>query len=297
MYIKVYDRNKKEYFKEEVSGEKFLDFLYDNRVGELLLEGLVKRKIFQSVAGKYCDSKLSKKNIAAFIKAQKIDITEAIDEASSYRSFNDFFVRKLKPESRKINLDPNVLISPGDGRLLVFENIDKDALIQVKGITYSLSNLLGSDEVSKEFSGGSMAILRLNPSDYHRFHFIDDGIPSEINKINGMYYSVNPVALKKIPSLYLQNRREWCLFKTSNFQDVIVMEVGATSVGSIIQTYTPNQLVKRGDEKGYFKFGGSTTILFFKKDMVTFDQDILENSNDSIECKVKMGEKIGIRRK
>lgn len=292
MDIKIYDRQKKELFKEEVSGEKFLDFLYDNRVGVLLREGLVKRKIFQSIVGLYCDLPLSKKNIPSFIKKQAISIDEALVGAESYKSFNDFFVRKLKKESRPVDMNPDVLVSPGDGRLLAFQNIKVDALIQIKGIEYSLKDLISDESLAKEFEGGTLLILRLNPSDYHRFHFSDSGFIGKTNKIKGSFYSVNPVALKNIPSLYLKNKREWSLFESDNFGKILIMEVGATSVGSIIQTYEENSRVNKGDEKGYFKFGGSTTVLFIKKDVIEVDEDILEYSNQFIETKVKFGERI-----
>ena len=113
------------------------------------------------------------------------------------------------------------------------------------------------------------------------------------NKVLGNYYSVNPTALERVPKLYCQNKREWSIFHSKNFGDVIHVEVGATCVGSIIQSYTPNQKVKKGDEKCYFKFGGSTTILFFKKNTVTIDDDILLQSSFGFETKVNMGEKIG----
>jgi phosphatidylserine decarboxylase len=137
--------------------------------------------------------------------------------------------------------------------------------------------------------------LRLCPTDYHRFHFIDSGIPKENHCIKGHYYSVNPIALKSIPKLFCENKREWSLFKSDNFKDVLHIEVGATCVGSIFQTYSPDTKVNKGDEKGYFKFGGSTTILFFEKDSVKIDSDILDQSKFGFECKVLFGENIGTK--
>ena len=95
--------------------------------------------------------------------------------------------------------------------------------------------------------------------------------------------------------MFCENKREWSIFKSDNFGDVLNIEVGATCVGSIIQTYTPNKKVKRGDEKGYFKFGGSTTIFFLKKGNVKIDDDILKQSKLGFESKVLLGEKIGIK--
>ena len=153
--------------------------------------------------------------------------------------------------------------------------------------------LIDDPKVAEEFEGGTCLILRLCPTDYHRFHFVDSGTCSESKKISGFYYSVNPIALNNVSELFCKNKREWSIFNSDNFGKILHVEVGATCVGSIIQSYTPNQKVKKGDEKCYFKFGGSTTILFFKKNTVTIDDDILLQSSFGFETKVNMGEKIG----
>lgn len=139
-------------------------------------------------------------------------------------------------------------------------------------------------------------ILRLCPTDYHRFHFFDSGVCEQTRKIEGHYYSVNPVALQKVQKLFCQNKREWSIFHSNNFGEVVYVEVGATCVGSIIQTYTPGEKVKKGDEKGYFKFGGSTVVLFFEKDKITIDKDILNQSAQGYESSVLFGETIGLKR-
>lgn len=212
-----------------------------------------------------------------------------------FNNFNDFFARKLLPSARPINMDSNALISPGDGRLSAYDNIDLNKLVQVKGLTYSLEELIDDKELAKEYDGGICLILRLCPTDYHRFHFVDNGTCGATKKITGSYYSVNPIALEKIPKLFCQNKREWSLFKSENFGDIIYVEVGATCVGTIIQSYTENTPIKKGDEKGFFKFGGSTTILFFKKGIVKIDKEILEQSALGYETKVLMGETIGTK--
>ena len=163
----------------------------------------------------------------------------------------------------------------------------------MKGITYSLSELIEDNPIANEYNGGTCLVLRLCPTDYHRLHFIDNGVAEKSNIVKGNYYSVNPTALERIPKLYCQNKREWSVFHSENFDDVILIEVGATCVGSIVQSYEPNKKVTKGDEKSYFKFGGSTTILFFKPNTVNIDDDILIQSSFGFETKVNMGEKIG----
>lgn len=291
--IQVYNRQSNTYDIENVAGEKYIKWSYESPIGKGLVELFLKRKVFSKVYGMYCDTKFSKKKINSFIKNFDIDMNISKQKVDEFNNFNDFFVRNLISESRPVDRTPSTLISPGDGRLLAFTNISINQIIQVKGITYSLSELIADNDIAKEFEGGICLVLRLCPTDYHRFHFVDNGTPLENTFIKGNYYSVNPMALERVPKLYCQNKREWSVFKSDNFGDIIHIEVGATCVGTIIQSYTPNTQVLKGDEKGYFKFGGSTTILFFKKDTVKIDDDILYQTDLGFETKVLMGESIG----
>jgi phosphatidylserine decarboxylase len=291
--IKYYNRKNKLYEIEKVAGEKYLNWIYSSPRGMKLLEALIKRKMFSSFYGWYLDKNFSRKRITKFIDKFNLDMSIVEKNVKNFTSFNDFFYRKLKSSARPFERDPHSLISLGDGRLLAYENIDLEKLVQVKGFTYSLRELIKNDLVAEKFQRGTCLILRLCPTDYHRFHFIDSGVCEKTIKIKGSYYSVNPVALQKIEKLFCENKREWSLFHSDNFGDVLYVEVGATCVGSIIQTYTADQHVSRGDEKGYFKFGGSTVILFFEPHQIKIDSDILEQTKLGFESYVQLGEKIG----
>ncbi|NLZ47603.1 MAG: phosphatidylserine decarboxylase [Clostridiales bacterium] len=293
--IQYYNRKTGKYETEKVAGDRYLNWLYSSPVGMTILEMVVKKKFFSKLYGKYCDSKLSARKVPKFIKEFEIDMSVCEKQSPNFNSFNDFFVRKVTAEGRPVDMNQNSLISAGDGRLMVFENIDLDKLVQVKGLTYSFKELLGSSHLYETFDKGICMILRLCPTDYHRFHFIDSGVCGETNKIKGSYYSVNPMALNKKEKLFCQNKREWSLFKSDNFGQVLYVEVGATCVGSIIQSYTPGRRILKGEEKGYFKFGGSTVIIFLEKDKVKIDNDILEQSKLGYETKVNFGEKIGVK--
>lgn len=294
--INVYNRKTKKYDTESVAGEKYIKWAYESPIGKGFTELLIKKKLFSKLYGAYCDSKFSRKKISTFIKDFNIDMSISLKEEDEFNSFNDFFVRELNKTSRPIDKEKNSLISPGDGRLICYNDIAMNEIIQVKGISYSLAELIQNHEIANRYEGGTCLILRLCPVDYHRFHFIDWGTCEESKYIPGNYYSVNPTALEKIPKLYCQNKREWSIFHSENFDDIIHVEVGATCVGSIIQSYTPNSKLNKGDEKGYFKFGGSTTILFFKPNIITIDEDIVIQSSLGFETKVNMGEKIGIKK-
>lgn len=293
--IQYYNRKTGEYETEKVAGDKYLNWIYSSPVGMTFLEMLVKRKLFSSIYGRYCDSKLSARKVPSFIKQFNIDLSVCENKSADFKSFNDFFIRKVTTEGRPVDMNSDSFISAGDGRLTVYDNIDLDNLVQVKGFTYSFKELLGTTELNKTFDKGICMILRLCPTDYHRFHFVDSGTCSEVKQIKGSYYSVNPVALNKKEKLFCENKREWSILKSDNFGDILYLEVGATCVGSIIQTFKPNTKVSKADEKGYFKFGGSTVIMFLQKDKAKIDEDILKQSKLGFETKVNFGEKIGIK--
>ncbi|MDQ0150989.1 phosphatidylserine decarboxylase [Eubacterium multiforme] len=294
--ILVYNRATKSYDEEKVAGKKYLDWCYESPAGKRITELIIKKRFCSKIYGMYCDSKLSAKKIPKFIHDFNINMNIYSKNASDFKNFNDFFARELRTDARSIPNDNNILMSPVDGRLLAYENIDMNKIVQVKGITYSLSELLGDSKIANEYNDGTCLIFRLCPTDYHRFHFIDSGIPGANHFIKGNYYSVNPVAIDRIPKLFCQNKREWSVFKSDNFDDVLYVEVGATCVGSIIQSYKVGKKVNRGDEKGYFKFGGSTVILFLKKGIINIDEDIIKQTNLGYETKVSMGEDIGIKK-
>lgn len=293
--IQVYDRNSKSYEEELIAGKKYIEWTYESPVGKNITELIAKRKIFSKLYGLYCDTKHSAKKISSFVEDFDIDMNLAQKKISEFKSFNDFFVRKLVPEARPVDKNPDVLISPGDGRITVYENINLNNIVQIKNMTYSLKELINDDSIAEKYCEGVCIILRLCPTDYHRFHFVDSGIPTKTHAIKGYYYSVNPIALNSVPKLFCENKREWSILHSDNFGDILTIEVGATCVGSIIQTYTPDKKINKGDEKGYFKFGGSTTILFFEKDKIKIDSDILEQSKIGFECKVNCGEHIGTK--
>lgn len=293
--IKYYNRKQNKYEVEKVAGEKYLNWSYASPSGKGLVELLLKKKLFSKLYGYYCDTKISSKKINGFIKDLDIDMSIYPKTYDHYSSFNDFFIRSLTPGARIIDRNNNILISPCDGKISAYENINLDEIVQIKGFTYSLKELLEDNEIYNLYVGGTCLIFRLCPTDYHRFHFIDDGVCSNTTKIKGHYYSVNPIALKCIKKLFCQNKREWSIFHSDNFDDVIYVEVGATCVGSIIQSYNPNVHITKGDEKGYFKFGGSTVILFFKKDILKIHEDLLTQTQLGFETSVLMGEKIGLK--
>lgn len=293
--IKYYDRKTQKTEIENVAGDKYLRWVYTSPIGKGLLELIIKRKFFSSLYGKYCDSNISRKKVLKFIDEFNIDKDLFEKEPHNFKNFNDFFTRKLKQEHLVFDKCNDILISPCSARLLAYTNIKDSTIFNIKDFKYNLKDLLAEDKLSNSYKCGTCLVFRLCPTDYHRFHFIDKGICSETTKIKGSYYSVNPISLDTVKKVFVENKREWCLFESENFGDIIYIDVGATCVGSIVQTYTPNTEVHRGDEKGYFKFGGSTVIMLFKENAVKIDEDIVKKSREGIESLINVGDSIGTK--
>ena len=287
--IKYVERSSREIKTEQVYGEGWLYWLYNNPIGKLSLYALVKRKVVSDWYGSQMDSPESAEKISGFVKQYNIDLSEA--KKQEFNSFNDFFSRELKPNARRIDTNKDVLISPADGKIFAYENISQQDFI-VKGYRFNLLQFLNDSALAKKYKNGSLIIVRLCPTDYHRFHFPSNGKVIDNQKIDGPLYSVSPIALRKKAEIICRNKREYTLVDSEDFGQYIIAEVGATMVGSIIQTYKTAE-VKKGQEKGYFLFGGSTVVLLFKEGEIEIDTDLIDNTKKQLETEVKMGEKIG----
>ena len=288
--IRYIERSSGEMKTEKVAGEKWLVWLYNNPVGEISLWAMVKRKFVSSFYGGMMDKESSADKIPGFVKEYGIDLS--IAQKTDFASFNDFFVRKLKPGARPVDTACNVLVSPGDGKIMAYADVGKNNFI-VKGSKFNVARFLADRILAEKYMHGGIVVLRLCPTDYHRYHFPVDGNISFSTIIDGDYYSVNPIALQKRVEIFCENKREYVVISTKRFGDVIMAEVGATMVGSIIQTYEGSH-AKKGEEKGYFKFGGSTVVLLFEKGKVRIDEDLLKNTQNNLETEVKMGERIAV---
>lgn len=274
---------------EQIYGEKAISFLYgDKALGKPLMDLVCKFPLFSMLYGKLQSSRASAKKVKPFIENFDIDASEF--EKQDFASFNDFFTRKLKPGARP--LATTNLVIPADGRFLAFQNISKSDGFFVKGQKFDLAKLLHSESLADRYHSGTMVIARLCPTDYHHFHFPCDCRPGESTLINGALYSVNPIALKQNCHIFTENKRRLTLLDTA-FGTVAYMEIGATSVGTIVETYSPGNHYRKGDEKGYFSFGGSALVLLFEPGRITLDPDLQQTGLDKIELRCLMGQSLG----
>ncbi|MGC4071045.1 MAG: archaetidylserine decarboxylase [Nibricoccus sp.] len=299
--IRFYNRHTRSIETEEIYGEGWLRFTYENPVGKFFLWLIVKRALFSHFYGWQMNKRVSAGRVLPFIIKYNLDVTIFQKSVYDFKSFNEFFYRKLKREARPIAEGNDVAVFPADGRHLVFPNVDEATGFYVKGAKFSLVELLGEEHLpedqrvrSKLFEGGSMVISRLCPVDYHRFHFPVEGVPTKPELINGALYSVSPIALRKKVKYLVQNKRMITIVDSPSFGHVACMEVGATNVGSIVQTLIPGRTAEKGEEKGLFKFGGSCVITLFQKGRILFDGDLVEQSRECVETYAWMGERLGV---
>lgn len=270
------DRESGEKREEQVFGEGALKFLYGTRFGSFLLPLICRFSLFSKLYGWWQKQWWTKGKVEPFIERYQVDSSEFAK--TSFTSFNDFFIRELKPEARP--LSKSDLVIPADGRYWFYENVDETDHFIVKGQKFSLQN-------ASRYK--SMMIARLCPTDYHRFHFPCDCIPGETRLINGPLYSVNPIAIRKNLQLLVENKRCITTLETA-WGPIEYIEIGATCVGTIHQTYKPHTPYKKGDEKGYFSFGGSALILLFEN--LSFAKDLTLATKSGYEIRCLLGQSL-----
>ena len=290
--ILLYSRAHGGLVEEQVFERSVMTFFYGSRPGLLLAELLLKRRWFSHLYGALKAHAWSRRQIDGFVRQYRIDLSEVELPVQDYRSFNAFFTRRLKPGARPLPTDCNLLASPADARVLAWE-IRDGMVMPVKGRAFSVAQLLGDAQLAHDYRGGACCVLRLAPADYHRFVHIDDGVQGPVRRIDGFLHSVSPLALRTMLAVFTGNVRELCHIESERFGELIQVDVGALVVGRIVQHQRLGGPVSRGQEKGYFEFGGSTIILLFKAGAVEFDPDIRHYSMQAIETLVLQGERIG----
>lgn len=243
------------------------------------------------------DDPASANSIPAFIAFHRLNTDEMLEPLENFKTFNEFFYRKLKPGARPLEApdDERIVVSAADARSTFFPTISKATEIWIKGRDFSIKRLFGDayPQLVDTFTNGALTIFRLAPQDYHRFHVPVSGVVGKPILISGEYYTVNPMAIRSSLDVYGENVRTLVPIYTEQFGTVMMVCVGAMMVGSTVITAKEGDHVKRGDELGYFKFGGSTIVTLFEAGMVKFDADLVENSSQALETLVRVGMAIG----
>lgn len=266
-----------------------LRFLYHTRPGRVCLRAATTRTL-SNAAGVFLDSRMSAPMIKGFVRKNHIRVSDFEDR--KYRSYNDFFTRRINPGLRPIDQTPGHLISPCDGKLSVYP-IHKNSSFHIKGGDYTVAELLHNQTLAKKFSGGTCLVFRLAVDDYHRYCYFDDGSKGRNYFIQGRLHTVRDIAQERY-TVFKQNCREYTVMNTKHFGLAVQIEVGAMIVGRISNLHGIASF-RRGDEKGKFEFGGSTIVLLLQKDAAVIAPEILKATEKDLETVIRMGECIGTR--
>lgn len=276
----------------------------------ILFQYLAPKKLISEIIGFFAKSQnyyIKTFFIKNFQKTYNVNLKEAIyEDVELYSSFNSFFTRELKPESRPIDENINSIICPADGVVSQIGNINSGKIIQAKGIYFNLLSFLGNDkEYFKKFKDGLFSTIYLSPKDYHRVHMPIDGKLSKMVYIPGKLFSVNKITTRSVKNLYSINERLVCFFDTVRGPMSVVL-VGAMIVSGITVQWEKSicskkgkikrfiypsigkdsVFLKKGDEIGRFMLG-STVVICFGKNKINW------SSNISINSVVKMGQRVG----
>ncbi|MFC1771550.1 phosphatidylserine decarboxylase [Candidatus Margulisiibacteriota bacterium] len=290
--IFLFNRKTDSLEEEIVFEERIMKFLFNTTIGFFLTEYILKWRFISLIYGFFQNTNSSGKKIKKFISNYNINTEEILHSPTSFKTFNDFFTRKLKTSARPINTQKDIFIAPADARLLAY-HFQEDLVIPVKGKGFTISELLRTTDFNAQYKNGTCLVFRLAPVDYHRFCYIDNCQQSEIKSIKGFYRGVSPLSLSKGTPVFPENYREYCILNTENFGQVIHIDVGAIGVGKIVQHNYNQQTCQKGEEKGYFEFGGSTIVLLVQEGIVKIDDDVEKYSLKGIETIVRYGEQVG----
>ncbi len=266
-----------------------LRFLYHTRAGRLVLKPLTARGV-SNAAGWFLNTRLSKPMIKKFVKKNNIDLADF--ESDNFRCFNDCFCRRIKEGKRPINAGEGVLISPCDGLLSAYR-ISGDTVLAIKQSRYTVSSLLGDEELAARYRDGVCLVFRLCVNHYHRYCYPANGEKGENFFIRGKLHTVRPIALEASP-VFCENCREYTVIDTDDFGLITQIEVGALLVGKIANLHGARR-VERGEEKGMFLYGGSTVVLLLEKDKLDIDKEFFAATERGEETPVVMGQALGRR--
>ncbi|KAI3903684.1 hypothetical protein MKW98_032338 [Papaver atlanticum] len=302
--ILVFDRTSKRLVEEAIDGKIILSMraIYQSKIGLGLIDKGAKDllKNLSEKQGRRMNTADSVKDIPQFIKffQDQLKMDDVKYPLEHFKTFNEFFIRELKPDARPVAFPErdDVAVCAADCRLMAFESVEDSTRFWIKGRKFSIEGLLGT-EATTSFINGSLVIFRLAPQDYHRFHFPVTGRVESSVHIPGCLYTVNPIAVNsKYCNVFTENKRVVCIISTEEFGKVAFVAIGATMVGSITFSKEEGDFVKKGDEFGYFSFGGSTVICVFEKDAIKIDDDLITNSARSLETLVTVGMTLGVAR-
>ncbi len=286
---------------EKVYGKEAVEFAYNSLLGKVMAP-IIASRFVSKLYGNMQDKPSSAQKVPEFLQNFEIKVEdyekgsfEDKEFKNSFKSFNEFFIRKFKTGKRSYPKSNIEMGAPAEARYIAVESINDEMSFPVKGAFLRPKDLLKDSKFSSFFNEGPLMIARLCPVDYHRYHYMDNGTTLENYTIHGDFHSVNPIALKYRNDIFIKNERRVSILETENFGKIAYIEVGATCVGKIVQSHNEKEPYIKGSEKGYFLFGGSTVIIIGEKGKWSPSQDIINNTKNSTETYIHLGDTVGTK--
>jgi phosphatidylserine decarboxylase len=281
------------------SGKLFSEWMddhtptYESEPRRSVTQWIKSQPLYDRLYAAYQNTRWSARQIEPFVHRYHIDLSEF--EPVKYRSFAQFFDRRFRSGARKFPAAPEEMGAFAEARYLAWPALTADQQFPVKGHSLSAENILGNAERARSFIGGPVFLVRLAPVDYHRVHYCDDGITLDHDQLGRRLWTVNQHALRSKQDILFSNERNVNLLDTRHFGRLGFVEIGALSVGRIVQTHPLDKPFLRGQEKSVFRFGGSAIVVFGERRAWRPSDDIVSRTNEGVETLVRLGEPIGAR--
>jgi phosphatidylserine decarboxylase len=266
---------------------------YESRPHRSLNNWMESRPAYDRLIAAYQNTRLSARKIGPFVRKHDIDMTEF--EPGPYRTYAAFFDRRFKPGRRSFPQDKATMGAFAEARYFAWEKVEPGQEFPIKGHSLNAGHLLGGAKRAEPFIGGPVILARLAPVDYHHLHYPDDGATLAHERLGRRLWTVNRNALQSQPDILFRNERNVNILETLNFGRLAIVEIGALSVGRIVQVHPLEKPFQRGAEKSVFRFGGSAVALFGEPGRWRPWDDLLQKTREGMETFVKLGQPIAQR--
>jgi phosphatidylserine decarboxylase len=261
---------------------------YESKPRRSPTQWIQSQPLYDRLYAAFQHSRWSAKQIEPFIQKNHIDMAEF--EPEHYTSFGDFFDRRFRPGVRQFPAESGTMGAFAEARYFAWEKINPEQRFPIKGHSLRAEQLLGTAERARAFSGGPVITVRLAPVDYHHVHYPDSGKTLEQNRLGSRNWTVNWHALQAKEDILFENERQVNILETRNFGRLGFVEIGALTVGRIVQVHPLDAPYQRGDEKSVFRFGGSSIVVFGEPGAWRPSDDLLRNTSENIETFVRLGD-------
>lgn len=285
--LEIFDRKLKrvvhEYMEDSLS-------TYESKPRRSLVQWITSSPTFDWIVAAYQNTRASARKIEPFVHRHKIDMSEF--EPGPFKSYAAFFDRRFLPGKRTFPTRAGEMGAFAEARYFAWERLLKDQRFPIKGASLNAEKLLGSAARAASFADGPVMLARLSPVDYHHVHYMDEGVTVETDRLGSRLWTVNRNALLNQPDILFRNERAIQILETKNFGRLGIVEIGALTVGRIVQVHDVEKPFGRGSEKSVFRFGGSAVAMFGQPGRWRPSSDLTERTQAGIETLVRLGETI-----